>query len=205
MTTLTPEKRVDRNGHLVTRHVKSDTSSATSASTRTLPPHKLSTGYLAEDEQEYIWSLVNYSATPDDDTISEVAQWASNVIEVLPTDWIPESVTDVEDADSLAEFAQSDYAHSQCLFMSEAVVSWLQHDGDGTRDAGKPHRAFVVQGLPTPGMDVFCHYAIAVQMGEDSEPVIVDYTYAQFDPDAEFPVVMSPQAWQERLMKNAHI
>ena len=202
MRTLVPEKRVDKNGRLVTKHVSPDRSNSTS-SARSLPPLKLTSGYLAENENEYIWHQLDYSSIPSDDAINEVKQWAHTIIDAIPVDWLPESVTHLEDAESLSDFSQADYAYSQCAAMSEGITGWLRSGDRGARDVGVPYHAKVIQGLPDAGWAVTCHYAVAVQMEKDSDPVIVDFTYAQLDESAEFPLVLSPQEWQERLVKDA--
>lgn len=108
---------------------------------------------------------------------------------------LPETELNGEYVTTLAAYSLGEVAYGQCADLSEAVQNWWRIEGDPDVDD-----IVVVQGLTEKAGTLNCHYALGVTMN-GAPPVVVDFTYAQVDDGAEWPVVMTPEEWQDRLLE----
>lgn len=141
---------------------------------------------------------------PDDASSDEYASAkkviSSRIAEVVrrwesEPDWMPDIDMDEEDGyiERIDDLADPDISGGNCVQVSEAFQSYVQHLG---REAELD--SDVVQGLPDSNRWLFCHYANVVTV-EGHPPMVVDFTYSQVDKSAEFPLIVSPREWHDRM------
>jgi hypothetical protein len=117
------------------------------------------------------------------------------LIEQIPPDWLPEiseGPYSDDDIQSLAECASPLVAAGSCLLVSEAIADYLHSTA---RTVEEPHHYEVVQGLDDSTRGLSSHYALLLQLRPSAAPVILDFTFAQIDSTAPFPLVVSPTEW----------
>ena len=161
------------------------------------------TRHTHQDSLEYVWQNTNLSAAPTAATVDASLVWAADLVNNVPDEWLPEVYTDDEACEedeglitTLNQLNDAQTSRGQCVHVSEAIESYIRQLPAEER----PHACKVVQGMPEPHEQLNCHYALLVQLQEGDSPVIVDFTYAQVDDTAPFPLVVSAADWEQRML-----
>jgi hypothetical protein len=157
-----------------------------------------------QDSSEYLWNNTDRRVTPTAEVMSAARMWAADLVAIVPDEWLPEVYTDEEAEEedeglitTLNQLNDAQTSRGQCLHVSEAIEVYLRVALSADE---RPYACKVVQGMPAPHTQLNCHYALLVTMQEGDTPVMVDFTYAQVDDTAPFPLVVSAADWEQRML-----
>jgi hypothetical protein len=157
-----------------------------------------------QDSSEYLWQNTDRRVTPTAEVMSAARMWAEDLAVTVPDEWLPEVYTDEEAEEedeglitTLNQLNDAQTSRGQCLHVSEAIEGYLRVALPADE---RPYACKVVQGMPAPHKQLNCHYALLVTMQEGVAPVMVDFTYAQVDDTATFPLVLSAADWEKRML-----
>ena len=158
-----------------------------------------------QDSDEYLWQNADRRVTPTAEVVSAAQIWAADLVKTIHYEYLPEVYTDdeVESEEdeglitTLSQMNNRELAGGQCVQTSEAIEIYIR---SGLPADERPYACRIVQGMPEPHEQLNCHYALLVTMKEGDAPVIVDFTYAQVDDTAPFPLVVSASDWEQRML-----
>jgi hypothetical protein len=205
MSALTKTPIVDKNGKQ-TYVYKSNTDVL---STRAIP--SVPVGYYdGVDYSDYItnvWHGSNDGFSDDEVATAKVAlrERVMGLISDMEADpeWLPEVYSfDEDDGDDegmirqMSDLTIPENSRGMCLGVSEAVAQYMQH---------KLHSPIgVVQGMPERHSELNVHYANLFE-SDGTPSLIVDLTYSQVDEMAEFPLILTPHEWVNRIQDDLRL